>query len=85
MCQICIIMEHKDHSIEALDKVADNEKSKIMAEVNSMKERNRACSDAVRELEKTATDLESNIKATKDRISQTANQMVATLRKREQA
>lgn len=84
VCQICIITEHKDHSIEALDKVADNEKSKIMAEVNSMKERNRACSDAVRELEKTATDLESNIKATKDRISQTANQMVATLRKREQ-
>ena len=84
VCQICIIMEHKDHSIEPLDKAADNEKSKIKAEVDSIKEKSRACSDAVRELEKTATDLEGNIKAAKDRISQTANQMVATLREREQ-
>lgn len=83
ICQICIITEHKNHSIESLDKAADDQRSKVIAAVESMKEKSKACSDRVRLVEKTVIDLKANINITKDRVSQTAKQVIAIVQERE--
>ena len=83
ICQICIITEHKNHSIESLDKAANDQRPKVKAAVESMREKRKVCSDRVRLVEKTVIDLKANINVAKDRVSQTAKQVIAAVRERE--
>ena len=83
ICQICLSMEHKTHEIELLDKVADEERAKILAGVESIKQKHLICSDIIRQLEETAANLEANIATAKHQVSQSAEQMIAVIRERE--
>ena len=83
VCQICIVTDHKNHTVEPLDKAADGEKAKVMAGAELMKEKSKVCSDVIREFEQTAANLEVNITAAKRKVSQAAELLIAKIRERE--
>ena len=83
ICQICFIMNHKTHEIELLETAADEERAKILARVESMKQKHKTCRDNIRQFEETATNLEANIATAKRQVSQSAEQMIAVIRERE--
>ena len=83
ICQICLSMEHKTHEIELLDKAADEERAKMLAGVESIKQKHQICSDIIRQLEETAANLEANIATAKRQVSQSAEEMIAVIRERE--
>ena len=59
VCQICIVTDHRNHTVEPLDKAANGEKAKVMAGAELMKEKSKVCSDAIREFEQTAVNFGS--------------------------
>ena len=83
ICQICFNMNHKTHEIELLETVADEERAKILAGVESMKQKHQTCRDIIRHFEETAANLEANIATTKRQVSQSAEQMIAVIHERE--
>ena len=83
ICQICLSMEHKTHEIELLDKAADEERAKILAGVESIKQKHQMCSDIIPQFEETAANLEANIATAKRQVSQSAEEMIAVIRERE--
>ncbi|XP_078346686.1 E3 ubiquitin-protein ligase TRIM45-like isoform X2 [Oculina patagonica] len=84
VCQVCINTVHKNHNIDPLEKAADGEKANIMAGVKLMKEKRKVFSDVMRQLEDTASKLEDNVNTAIREVSQAAEEMIATIREREQ-
>ena len=83
ICQICINMNHKDHHVDLLEKVADKERAKIMAGVELLKEKKKAYLDMIRQLEEQAAEIEAKVAAAKLEVSQAADEMIAEVRARE--
>ena len=83
VCQVCVVTDHKNHTVDPLDKAADNEKPKIMTGAVLIKEKSKDFSDVIREFEQTSVDLETNSIAAKRKVSQTAEQMINKIRERE--
>ena len=83
VCQLCIVTDHKNHTVDPLEKAADSEKGNIMAGAELMKEKRKVCSDVIREYENTALKLDTNISAAKREVSQAAEQMIAKIREHE--
>ena len=83
ICQICFNMNHKTHEIQLLETAADEERAKILAEVESMKQKHRTCRDIIRQFEETVANLEANIATAKRQVSQSAEQMIAVVHERE--
>ena len=73
----------KSHDVVPLEKAADDEKAKIIAEAERMKEKIQICSHLIRHFETTEAELEANITIAKRQVSETAEQMVAKIRERE--
>ncbi|XP_068761638.1 E3 ubiquitin-protein ligase TRIM71-like [Montipora capricornis] len=80
VCQTCINTDHKNHAIDPLNKAAGSEKAKLTAAIKSIKEKSKLCSDAIRQFEQTAVDVETNATAAKRQVSQTADQMITKIR-----
>ena len=59
----------KTNEIELLDKAADEERAKILAGVESIKQKHQICSDIIRQFEDTAASLEANIATAKRQVS----------------
>ena len=83
ICQICFNMNHKTHEIELLETAADEERAKILAGVESMTQKHQTCRDIIRQFEETAANLEANIAIAKRQVSQSAEQMIASIHERE--
>ena len=83
VCQVCVVTDHKNHAVDPLDKAADAEKAKVMAAAELIKVKSKACSDMIGEFEQTAVDLETNSIVAKQKVSQTAEQMINKIRERE--
>ena len=83
VCQICIATDHKAHDVEPLEKAADGEKANILTRTEVLKTKTRVFSEAIREYEQTALELETNITNIKRKVSQTAEQMIAKIRENE--
>ena len=83
ICQICFNMNHKTHEIELLETAADEERAKILAGVESMKQKHQTCRDIIHQFEETAANLEANIATAKRQVSQSAEQMIAVIHERE--
>ena len=83
ICQICVNMNHKTHEIELLETAADEERAKILAGVESMKQKHQTCRGIIHQLEETAANLEANIATAKRQASQSAEQMIAVIHERE--
>ena len=83
ICQICINMNHKTHEIELIETAADEERAKILAGVELMRQKHQTCGDIIRQFEKKAANLEANIASAKRRVSQSAEQMIAVIHERE--
>ena len=83
VCQVCVVTDHKNHTVDPLDKAADAEKAKVMAAAELIKEKSKVCSDMIGEFQQTAVDLETNSIAAKQKVSQTAEQMINKIRERE--
>ena len=83
VCQICIVTDHGSHALEPLDRAADGEKAKLMAEAELLKQKSKTCSDMMREFVQTANNLGTNIANAKREVSQTAKQMIAKIQQRE--
>ena len=83
ICQICINMNHKTHEIELLETAADQERAKILAGVELMKQKHQTCRDIIGQFEETAANLEANIATAKRQVSQSAEQMIAVIHERE--
>ena len=82
LCQICINTNHKTHEIELLETAADEERAKILAGVELMKQKHRTCRDIILQFEETAVNLEVNIAIAKRQVSQSAEQMIAVIHDR---
>ena len=76
-------MNHKTHEIELLETAADEERAKVLAGVESMKQKHQTCRDIIRQFEETAANLEANIATAKRQVSQSAQQMIAVIHERE--
>ena len=83
VCQVCINTDHKNHNVDPLEKAADAEKANIMAAVESIGKKRKACSDAIKTFQKAVVELERNITIAKREVSQTAEQMIAKIREHE--
>ena len=83
ICQIYINMNHKTHEIELLETAADQERAKILAGVELMKQKHQTCRDIIGQFEETAANLEANIATAKRQVSQSAEQMIAVIHERE--
>ena len=83
VCQICVVTDHKNHTLDPLDKAADGEKTKLVAGAELMKRKRNVCSEVLREFEQTDVNLETNITAAKHKVAQVAERMVAKIRERE--
>ena len=83
ICQICMNTEHKNHGIEPLEKAADGERANILAGAELMKQKYQMFSDAIRQFEETAANLETTITAAKRQVSRAAKQMIAAIHERE--
>ena len=83
ICQISINMNHKTHEIELLETAADQERAKILAGVELMKQKHQTCRDFIRQFEETAANLKANIAIAKRQVSQSAEQMIAVIHERE--
>ena len=83
ICQLCINMNHKTHEIELLETAADEERAKILAGVESMKQKHRTCRDIIRQFEEKAANFEANIAAAKRQVCQSAEKMIAVIHERE--
>ena len=70
-------------TVEALDEAVDGEKAKIMTGAELIKEKSKVFSYVIREFEQTAVDLEANTMVAKQKVSQTAEQMINKIRERE--
>ena len=80
ICHICINTDHRNHQVEPLEKAADVEKGKILAEAKSMGQKSQVCRDVIRQLEDTAVNLQTNIAAAKQEVSRVTWQMILGLR-----
>ena len=83
VCQVCVVTNHKNHTVDPLDKAADAEKAEVMAAAELIKGKSKVCSDMIGEFEQTAVDLETNSIAAKQKVSQTAEQMISKIGERE--
>ena len=83
VCQVCINTDHKNHNVDPLEKAADAEKANIMAAVESIGQKRKACSDTIKTFQKAVVELERNIATAKRKVSQTAEQMIAKIREHE--
>ena len=83
ICQSCINTDHKNHNIELVDKVCDEEKSELLASAELAKEKQRAFEEVIQQFEQAASELEANIAAAKHGVSEAAEQMIAAIRERE--
>ena len=83
VCQVCINTDHKNHNVDPLEKAADAEKANIMAAVESIGQKRKVCSDAIKTFQKAVVELEQNITIAKREVSQTAEQMIAKIREHE--
>ena len=83
VCQVCVVTDHRNHAVDPLDKAADQEKAKIMAGIELMKETRNFFHGEIREVEQTILNLETNISIAKRKVSQIAEQVIAKVRERE--
>ena len=83
VCQVCVVTDHRNHAVDPLGKVADNEKAKIMAGTELMKEKGKICGDVFREIEQTIRVLDTNISIAKREISQVVELIIAKTRELE--
>ena len=85
ICQTCFSMDHRNHEIELLDKVADDERGKILKGVELMNQKQECCRELIRQCEETVANLETNIAIAKRLVSQSAEQMIAMIHELERA
>ena len=85
ICQTCFSMEHRNHEIELLDKVADDERGKILKGVELMNQKQECCRERIRQCEETVANLEANNATAKHQVSQSAGQMIAVIHELERA
>ena len=83
VCQICIATDHKAHDVEPLEKAADSEKANILTRTEVLKTKAKVFGDTIREYEKTALELETNLTNAKREVSKAAEQMIAKIREDE--
>ena len=83
VCQVCINTDHKNHNVDPLEKAADAEKANIMAAVESIEQKKKVCSNAIKTFQQVYEELENNVTAAKREVSQTAKQMIAKIREHE--
>ena len=85
ICQTCYSMEHRNHEIELLEKVADDERGKILKGVELVNQKQERCRERIRQCEETVANLEANIATAKRQVSQSAEQMIAVIHELERA
>ena len=78
-------MEHRNHEIELLEKVADDERGKILKGVELVNQKQECCRERIRQCEETVANLEANIATAKRQVSQSAEQMIAVIHELERA
>ena len=83
VCQVCVVTDHRNHDMDPLDKAADHVKATITTGTELMNEKRNICNNVVREFEQLILDLETNVSTAKCKVSETAEQIIAKVRKRE--
>ena len=83
VCQVCINTDHKNHNVDPLEKAADAEKTNIMAAVESMEQKKKVCSDAIKTFQQVVEELERNVEVAIREVSRTAEEMIAKIREHE--
>ena len=83
ICQSCINTEHRNHDIDPPNKVCDEEKSNLLASAQLAKEKQREYEEVIKQFESAAAELEANVAAAKQDVSEAAEQMIAAIRERQ--
>ena len=83
ICQSCINTDHRNHNIDPLDNVCDEEKSNLLASAKLAKGKQKAYEDVIQQFESAAAELETNIAAAKQEVCEAAEEMIAAFRERQ--
>ena len=83
ICQSCINTDHRTHDIDPIDKVCDEEKSNLLASAELAKEKQKAYENVIQQFESAAAELETNIAAAKQEVSEATEQMIAAIQERQ--
>ncbi|XP_022805529.1 E3 ubiquitin-protein ligase TRIM71-like [Stylophora pistillata] len=83
VCPACIATNHKGHDVVLIENAADDEKAKILARTEQVREKKMVCRDVIREFENTEVELEANITTAKGKVSQAVEQMIRKLKQLE--
>ena len=83
ICQSCINTDHRNHKIDPLDKVCDEEKSNLLASAELAKEKQKAYEDVIQQFESAAAELQGNIAAAKQDVCDAAERMIVAIRERQ--
>ena len=83
ICQICIVTDHQNHKVVLLDKVALEEKDKIMCVAKLMRNKESELCEVIKQFEGTISKLESNVATAKQEVSRVAEEIIAEIRERE--
>ena len=86
VCQSCINTAHRNHDIDPLDKVCDEEKSNLVESAELAKEKQRSYEETIQQFESAVCELEAaNIAAANQRVSQAVEEMITAIFRSERA
>ncbi|PFX22260.1 Mitochondrial carnitine/acylcarnitine carrier protein [Stylophora pistillata] len=83
VCHICIVVDHRNHGVDVLDKAAQDEKHNIITGTESIKEKIKKLNADIRQLEETTSVMERNVTKAKRKVMEAAEQMITKIRAHE--
>ena len=82
-CQVCLNLEHGGHNIQHLEEVSDEEKAKIMAQVEKAKNKTQHFAEGIGKIETDLLDVEERVEAVKREVNSFAEEIILVIRERQ--
>ena len=83
VCDNCRATEHQSHKIGLLDQAAHDEKPKIMAGAERIKEKKNELREVIRQFKRTSSELERNFADAEREVSEAAKRMIEKIQESE--
>ena len=83
ICIVCLNLGHGGHNIEHLEVASEEEKAKILAQVEKAKNNTRVCGKKIGKIERELRDVEERVEAVKREVNSFAEKMILVIRERQ--
>ena len=83
ICIVCLNLEHGGHTIEHLEVASEEEKAKILAQVEKAKNNTRECGKNIGKIARELRDVEERVEAVKREVNSFAEKMILVIQERQ--